>query len=41
MDVTPLPEKKLIVDKAPLTDALRQIALRAGAAIMDHYHAGV
>ena len=28
-------------DKSALTDELRRIAIRAGAAIMDHYHAGV
>lgn len=31
----------LIADKAALTDKLRQIAVQAGAAIMDHYRAGV
>ncbi|MEX2249318.1 MAG: 3'(2'),5'-bisphosphate nucleotidase CysQ, partial [Parvibaculum sp.] len=30
-----------IADKAALIDALRRIAVQAGAAIMDHYHAGV
>ncbi|MBX3492570.1 MAG: 3'(2'),5'-bisphosphate nucleotidase CysQ [Parvibaculum sp.] len=30
-----------IADKAALTDELRRIAVQAGAAIMDHYHAGV
>lgn len=30
-----------IADKSALTDELRRIAVRAGAAIMDHYHAGV